>query len=157
MDHDSVKPKERIFFTCGYQHLSISRFVRLLRENRVSLVVDVRQNPVSRKPGFSKSTLDKRLSVEGVAYFHFPCLGNPLRIRRAFCRHGMIARALREYEEYLETRRGCLQGMVKKVENSLFCLLCLEEDYNRCHRSVVARKLGEMTGWRPTHLTAGSK
>ena len=116
------------------------------------MLVDVRQNPVSRKTGFSKYPLQESVSKLGIEYFHFACLGTPLRIRRQYLRTGNIRKALEQYEEYLRSRKRCLQALLRRVTSRQFCLLCLEGDYNSCHRSVIAEKLTEMTGCRPIHL-----
>lgn len=142
-----------VFMTCGYQRFEIESFLKTLRKRQVELVVDIRQNPVSRKPGFSKACLAAHLSKTGIQYLHFACLGTPPHIRKAYCRHGRIDQALRQYERYLESKVSCLEALIEQVSNVSFCLLCLEDDYNACHRSVVARKLAEMTGWSPKHLT----
>jgi len=127
-------------------------FIKSLERSKIQLVVDVRYTPMSRKPGFSKTTLRGALFSAGIAYLHFPCLGNPPRIRQAFCRHGQIDRALAQYASYLSTKDKCLGRLVEEVEEMIFCLLCLEKDYTHCHRSVVANRIAELTGWQAAHL-----
>ena len=41
-------------FTFGYESLSLKAFIARLKSARVETVIDVRANPLSRKPGFSK-------------------------------------------------------------------------------------------------------
>jgi uncharacterized protein (DUF488 family) len=141
------------FFTVGYQSHTIRTLVNLLSTNGICVLVDVRQNPVSRKPGFSRNSLEKTLPQVGIAYLHYPSLGTPTRIRKLYFRTGNALAALKEYEEHLRRRRGCLQSLLNRVAPRKFCLLCLESDYTVCHRSVIAQKLTEMTGCQPTHLT----
>jgi uncharacterized protein (DUF488 family) len=45
------------FFTIGYEGLGISRFLKHLKENRVRTLLDVRHNPFSMNPDFSRSDL----------------------------------------------------------------------------------------------------
>jgi len=40
-------------FTTGYEGLDLQAFVRCLEDNGIQCVLDVRENPFSRKPGFS--------------------------------------------------------------------------------------------------------
>lgn len=146
----SGSPKS--FFTIGYQFHTSRTFLSLLAANRVKVLVDVRQNPVSRKRGFSKRRLEESTARLGIGYLHFPCLGTPIRIRRLFGKTGDATRALEQYEKHLRVRRKCLESLVKAVSSRYFCLLCLESDYNSCHRSVIADRLTEMTGCQAVHL-----
>jgi len=50
----------------------------------VKTVVDVRELPVSRKKGFSKSAFCAALSAHGIAYLHMPALGCPKPIRNPY-------------------------------------------------------------------------
>ena len=44
-------------FTIGYEGLDIGAFMSLLAEHGIETVVDIRELPLSRKPGFSKKAL----------------------------------------------------------------------------------------------------
>lgn len=140
-------------FTIGYQGHTIQSIVRTLKANNIDLLVDVRQNPVSRKPGFSKRRLDERLTSIGIDYVHFPCLGTPPSIRRFYNEGGEVQAALHRYEQYLLTKRSCLDSLADAATGHRCCLLCLESCYNACHRGVIARQLALMTQWTPVHLT----
>jgi|KBSMisStaDraftv2_1062788.scaffolds.fasta_scaffold899303_2 hypothetical protein len=48
-------------FTFGYEGLSLKAFIARLKSARVETVIDVRANPLSRKPGFSKRAPSPRL------------------------------------------------------------------------------------------------
>jgi uncharacterized protein (DUF488 family) len=140
------------FFTLGYQSHTLNTFFNLLSENDVDILVDVRQNPVSRKRGFSKGFLEKRASRLGIEYYHFACLGTPPRIRRLYSQTGNVKKALEEYEEHLRSHKKCLLSLIHTVTSKQFCLLCLESDYTSCHRSIIAQHLAEMMGCPPIHL-----
>jgi len=62
-------------YTLGYEGSAIEDFLATLTRERIELVVDVRALPLSRKPGFSKSGLAKRLGKEGIGYAHRVALG----------------------------------------------------------------------------------
>ena len=74
-----------IIYTIGYEGLNIDSFMSLLRENGVETVVDIRELPLSRKPGFSKKVLASTLSASGFEYTHISDLGCPKPIRRVRC------------------------------------------------------------------------
>ena len=56
----------------------------LLHRHAVQTVVDVREVPLSRKPGFSKKTLSDTLKICGLQYVHIPKLGCPKPIRHRY-------------------------------------------------------------------------
>jgi uncharacterized protein (DUF488 family) len=136
----------------GYQAHTQATFLAVLAVHKVTLVIDVRQNPVSRKQGFSKKSLENSVQDCGIGYIHFPKLGTPTRIRRLYLSTRNAQNALEQYEKYLRSRTVYLRHLLKKVADEQFCLLCLESDYNSCHRGIIARMLTEMTGCQPIHL-----
>jgi hypothetical protein len=69
------------FFTIGYEQSSIRRFLSLLRSREVEILVDVREIPLSRKPGFSKNHLSASLENAGIEYRHIVNLGAPKKLR----------------------------------------------------------------------------
>jgi uncharacterized protein (DUF488 family) len=143
---------EQAVFTIGYQSHTVASIIDVLHKHRIDLLIDVRQNPSSRKPGFSKRGLDKQLSSSGIDYVHFPCLGTPPAIRRYYFQSGQIELALKRYEKYLESKGACLQSLVDFASDRRCCLLCLESCYTTCHRSVIAEKLARIAQWTPIHL-----
>ena len=140
-----VQSQRVSFFTLGYQLHSVESFLDVLSTNKVRVLVDVRQNPVSRKRGFSKNSLEKTVHANGISYFHLPCLGTPVRIRNLYARTGNMKRALQQYQVHLRSKKRCLQSLLQLVTSQQFCLICLESDYNTCHRGVIAQQLAEMT------------
>ena len=71
-------------FTLGYEGLTIEAFITRLQTAQVKTVVDVRELPLSRKKGFSKSAFCAALSAHGMAYLHAPALGCPKPIRNQY-------------------------------------------------------------------------
>jgi uncharacterized protein (DUF488 family) len=68
-------------FTLGYEGLTVEAFITRLQAAQVKTVVDVRELPLSRKKGVSKSAFCAALSAHGMAYLHAPALGCPKPIR----------------------------------------------------------------------------
>ena len=140
-------------FTLGYQSHNIRTLLAVLSQNGVNVLVDVRQNPVSRKSGFSKGHLERSIARSGIEYLHFPCLGTPARIRKLYSKTGDTRKALQQYQKHLRRRGKCLRSLVRIAASSHICLMCLEADHTSCHRSVIAQKLMELSGCRVIHLT----
>jgi uncharacterized protein (DUF488 family) len=126
--------------------------VKVLAGHDVRVLIDVRQNPVSRKKGFSRKHLEEAMRSFGIDYLHCPELGTPPQIRKTYLSTGNVKRALMQYEKHLRTRECVLQTLLQRVRTQRFCLFCLEADHNSCHRSIIAQVLTEMTGCQPIHL-----
>ncbi len=68
-------------FTIGYQGASLERLVETLAAADVSLLVDTRETPTSRRPEFRRKSLDAALAVAGIRYLSVPALGAPSELR----------------------------------------------------------------------------
>lgn len=70
-----------ILYTVGYEGRSIGEFLELLKSHGVEHLVDVRDAPISRKPGFAKTSLSAALAAVSIRYTHARALGCPKPIR----------------------------------------------------------------------------
>lgn len=144
--------------TIGYEGMTLGQFFRLLRHGEVETLVDVRELPLSRKPGFSKSALSAAVASHGLSYAHAASLGCPRDIRHAFRADGDWARYTQRFAEYMETQGGAIAQLAERVQAERCCLLCFEADPNFCHRSFVADRVATTVGrsLTVTHLMATS-
>jgi uncharacterized protein (DUF488 family) len=127
--------------TLGYQGLTSKQLFDLLLANKVETLIDVRELPLSRKPGFSKSALSRAANRRGLNYVHIPELGCPKAIRHDFRVDRNWARYTRRFMSYLETRDAAVQQLALRVLGERCCLMCFEADPDLCHRSYVAAQL----------------
>lgn len=139
-----------VLFTIGYEKQGPDEFVGKLRQNGIELLIDIREAPVSRKPGFSKNALRERLEKEGIGYLHLRELGTPRALREQWKKPGPDGDPeffRREYENHLSTKLDILRGLSEnEIPEKRCCLMCYEKDPSLCHRSVVAQKLKELLG-----------
>src|SRR5665648_290504 len=70
-------------FTIGYEGRTADELPGSVAASGITTVVDVRDLPLSRKRGFSKTALASLLAGSGVGYVHERRLGNPTPLRRA--------------------------------------------------------------------------
>jgi uncharacterized protein (DUF488 family) len=126
----------------GYQGREQESFVADLAADGVDRVVDVRLNPVSRKPGFGRRALAAALAAAGIAYEHRPALGNPKENRAGFAAGRPDARAA--YAARLEQPEAAaaLAEIAAWSRRERVALLCFEADESACHRAVLLRRLG---------------
>jgi uncharacterized protein (DUF488 family) len=124
-------------YTLGYEGLDVVAFIACLRSASVRQVVDVRENPFSRKPGFSKKALAGALLAEGIEYLHAVELGCPREIRERHKRDRDWGRYEAAFREYLGSQGAAVASVARLAREKAICLVCFEADFNRCHRSFV--------------------
>jgi uncharacterized protein (DUF488 family) len=139
--------------TIGYQGTAWAPFLRTLQEAGVRQVLDVRQLPLSRRPGFSKRVLAAGLAEAGIGYVHLRALGTPpegreANKRREWSRFWPIVEAsLSTLEAGVALEQAA--GLARAVPS---CLLCFEADPCICHRLRVGEMLAEAHGFTLRHL-----
>lgn len=122
----------------GYEGRTSDELVKALVDAGVEVVIDVRLNPISRKPGLSKSKLSTALNEAGIEYVHLRGLGNPKENREPFWT-GRVADGVRRFRQLL-TEPGpeaALTVLVELAETRRVAVLCFEREHDRCHRQVV--------------------
>lgn len=131
--------------TVGYEGLDIETFLDRLVGLRVEVVADVRLNPISRKPGFSKTRLGEALRSRGMEYLHYRALGNPKDNRAAFAGKE-LDQGRRRYHSLLgaEPARAALRDIQSRAARQHVALLCFEHDEEHCHRYVVRQHIGQL-------------
>ena len=129
------------FYTIGYEGVAVDLFLACLKNNNVDVLVDVRQKPYSRKPGFSQKKLIEETSVWGIAYKHIPHLGCPDSIRKKYKETGDWAEYCSGYQSHLQDHDVALEELAAYLKRFKCALMCFEANANRCHRSLIAAKL----------------
>jgi len=128
--------------TIGHSTHSIERFVDLLKNGGVEVLIDVRSMPWSRRhPQFGKERLSKSLEAAGLSYiWEGAALGG-------------------KGGSYLEAAQRpvfteALDRLIDRAKSMTVCLMCAEKEPLDCHRTVlVSRRLAER-GVTVEHLLA---
>jgi uncharacterized protein (DUF488 family) len=140
-------------WTIGYERASSDALLAALKAAGIQVLMDVRDLPLSRRAGFSKSTLRASLEAAGIEYIHLKGLGTPKEGRLAARRGDMPM-----FWSIVEERMG-----TPEAEFDLLCaaeiagekrsaLLCFEADPHVCHRQRVADALAERFSFRIEHI-----
>lgn len=134
--------------TIGYQGRSLEAYLNLLLENSVTVLCDVRRNPLSRKYGFSKSTLSKACEGIGIRYEHLPELGIDSEERRDLKTQADYDALFACYERHDLPKQGrSLKKIRDWIENGeRVALTCFEAQACQCHRHSVAKAIEQMKG-----------
>jgi uncharacterized protein (DUF488 family) len=142
--------------TFGYEGLSVDTFIARLRSADVETVVDVRANPISRKPGLSKNALARNLATVNIRYVHAIEMGCPKAVRDRYKSDGDWAAYTRAFLDYIAHQKAPVANVASIAKQSRSCLICFEADFNFCHRTFVARAAAPMFGAKIVHLTAAT-
>ena len=121
-----------MLYSIGYQRMKdASELTGHLKSRGITILVDVRSKPYSRKPGFSKPALCKALRAAGIAY---SWLGYKLG-------------GLREIEE------RHIRDLAAWQQDKTACLMCMEHDPATCHRHYEIGRRLKKYGIEIRHIT----
>ncbi len=131
-------------FTIGYEATTMADFLSTLKAAGVERVIDVRALPLSRRPGFSKTSLGASLREVEIDYVHLKALGTPKRGRDA-AKKGDVATLTAVYDEQLDLPEAQAQAaiMLGLAAEKPSVLLCYERDPCHCHRTLLLQAVGE--------------
>lgn len=143
----------RVLCTIGYEKASQAEVLAALAAAGIRRVVDVRDRPLSRRPGFSKRQLQAGLETQGLDYVHLQALGTPAEGREAN-RKRQWPRFWQIVEARLATPQAehALAQAAALAADAPSCLLCYEADWRNCHRRRVGELLAERHGFTLRHL-----
>lgn len=132
-------------YTIGYEGASVEDLIATLELAGVAHVLDVRELPQSRRPGFSKNALATALADANLTYSHLRQLGDPKPGREA-ARRGDFEEFRRIFECHLslESTQTALGEAISVASAKPTALLCFERDPRNCHRTLVAQAMHEL-------------
>ncbi len=150
------KPGKPGVCTIGYEGRNLEGYLNRLIVAGVTMLCDVRRNPLSRKYGFSKRTLAKGCEGVGIRYEHLPELGIASEERRE-----LVTQA--DYDALFAVyRRDALPQQTRVLtqirqwvdQGERVALTCFEALPQQCHRHCVADALQHQFGkaFAPMHL-----
>jgi len=143
----------KLLCTIGYEKALLKNVLGALAGAGVATLIDVRDRPISRRPGFSKRQLAAAIEDAGMRYVHLKALGTPPEGRLANRRREwdrfwhIVEEKLARPEAELDLRQAA------DIANAApSCLLCYEADWRICHRRRIAEILAERNGFMVRHL-----
>lgn len=142
-----------VLYTIGYEKARLADLIATLLAAGVENLIDVRDRPISRRPGFSKRQLAAALEEAGLRYVGLTALGTPPEGREAGRRRDWdrFWRIVDERLASAEAELGFHQA-AQTARDGASCLLCYEADWRCCHRRRVAETLAERHGFGVRHL-----
>ena len=133
----------QMLFTVGYEGISFECYINRLIENNVKLLIDVRANPLSRKPGFSKSTMKKILGEVKIGYEHLPELGIMSAARRDLSDFQSRQQLFAEYRRARLSHAGEALDRIRALllKHRRAALTCFESKPQECHRHCISDEM----------------
>ena len=132
-------------YTIGFTKKPASKFFKLLKDNRIERIIDIRLRPGGQLSGFAKQE-DLRYFLReliGCDYLHIPELAPTNELLNRY-------RANKDWSEYEKGFYALLEqrGIPGSLDKSVFsekvcCLLCSEATPEHCHRSLITNRLAE--------------
>jgi uncharacterized protein (DUF488 family) len=145
-------------FTVGHGTLSEAQLLDRLRPGAVTLVVDIRRAPGSRRhPHLGKDQLEQWLPAAGIAYRWEPRLGGfrppAPDSPDTFWRND----SFRGYAAHLRSdeARAAVHELLLDAAARSTAFMCSETLWWRCHRRLVADVLALVHGVDVCHLMTG--
>jgi len=141
-------------YSLGYEGASVDRFLNEIMRYGIQTVIDVRNNPVSRRYGFHKATLTRLCIQLKLGYEHFPELGIPSELREQAARTTVGYDALfdRYARDTLTREKAAVYKVADVMKNRASVLVCTETDPASCHRSRLAESVAQRTNLPVEHL-----
>jgi uncharacterized protein (DUF488 family) len=141
----AAKPKnsKTILFTIGYEGISLEEYLNRLLQNDVKVLVDVRNNPLSMKFGFSKSQLKRYCESLGLIYMHLPEVGIKAEQRQELNSQSDYDKLFTNYRLHNLTKTVNSQSQILEllIQHKRIALTCFEANICQCHRKHLAEAI----------------
>lgn len=130
-------------FTIGYEGISLEEYLNRLIKNGVQLLVDVRNNPLSMKYGFSKSQLKKYCESVNIQYIHLPEVGIQSEQRQELNTQADYDKLFKTYMQNNLTKTQATQQQILSllIQHKRIALTCFEANICQCHRKHLAEAI----------------
>jgi uncharacterized protein (DUF488 family) len=153
---EAARPKApaRALHTIGYEGHTLESYLNSLLRAGVTVLCDVRRNPISRKYGFSKGALSRACERLGIRYEHLPKLGIASERRRGLDSQEDYDALFADYERKWLPKQTESLGRIREWTRAGGCvaLTCYERSPQQCHRHCVAEVLEVQLGSDAKHL-----
>ena len=136
----------QLLYTIGYEGRDIESFVAELKNLGIQCLIDVREMPISRKTGFSKSELANRLIEDKIQYVHLRELGAPKEFRSALKDDKNYGVFFEKMGVYLSGQQQAIEDAYRYIITTKCCVMCFERLADQCHRRVIIEKIKERDG-----------
>lgn len=142
----SPKGDKTVLFTIGYEGISLEEYLIRLLKNDIKVLVDVRNNPLSMKYGFSKNQLKKYCESLGITYLHFPEVGIQSAQRQELNSQTDYDKLFSAYRKNNLSKTTNTQTEILNLlkQHKRIALTCFEANICQCHRKHLAEAIEKL-------------
>lgn len=146
VNQSKPKSSKTVLFTIGYEGISLEEYLNRLLKNDVKVLVDVRNNPLSMKYGFSKSQLKRYCESLDIQYMHFPEVGIQSEQRQELNTQSDYDKLFAVYRKNNLTKTTVSQIHILNLlkEYKRIALTCFEANICQCHRKHLAEAIEKL-------------
>ena len=144
-------------FTIGYSGFTTDEFIRVLLQNKINVLVDVRSSPYSKYfSEYNKEVLAVNLDKRGIYYRNFAKEFGARQDDTAFySENGYL-----DFAKFAKSNQ--FEKGIEKIEkgidqNFLFALMCAEKNPVNCHRTIMVARAFSKLGYQIIHLQPEGK
>jgi uncharacterized protein (DUF488 family) len=148
-----TRKNEPIVYTIGHSIHSLEKFISLLNEHRIEVLVDIRSEPFSRKvPHFNKDNLEREIRKSGLKYlFLGKELGGRPTKRQFYDQEGFVLYS--KIADSPDFKTG-IQRLLNGIEKFRVAVMCSEENPANCHRRLLVGRVLLNEGVEVLHIRA---
>jgi len=134
-----LKTRQTTVWTIGHSNRSIEKFLALLSEHNIEVLVDIRSFPTSKIEHFKREEMERWLPEHGIEYVWF---GKELG---GYRRGG--------YGVHMKTEvfREGVAKLLELARQKRVCIMCMEKNPKYCHRRFLTAYL-ERKGAEVIHI-----
>jgi uncharacterized protein (DUF488 family) len=138
-----------ILYTIGYEGISLEQYLNKLIGKDVRVLVDVRNNPMSMKYGFTKSQLLNACTSVGIGYQYVPEVGIISEQRQELTCQADYDKLFARYRKETLPQTVSTQAKILQLlkEKKRIALTCFEANICQCHRKHLAEAIIQLPGW----------
>ena len=141
-------------WTIGHSTRSWEDFVLLLQSFRISVLVDIRNYPGSKRyPHFNKEAMQTALPANSIQYIHLKELGGRRKPVEGSVNTAWRNSAFRGYADYMQTEdfKKAIESLEAIARKKPTAYMCSEAVWWSCHRALVSDYL-KWKEWKVMHI-----
>ncbi|GGI27653.1 hypothetical protein GCM10008119_28720 [Pedobacter mendelii] len=138
-----------ILYTIGYEGISLEVYLNRLIKNDVKVLVDVRNNALSMKFGFSKNQLKTFCASLNIEYLHIPEVGIQSKQRKELKTQKDYDNLFDIYKKQNLKKTASQQEQILNllINRKRIALTCFEANICQCHRKHLAEAIIALPKW----------
>ena len=138
-----------VLYTIGYEGISLEEYLNKLIAKDVKVLVDVRNNPISMKYGFTRNQLLNACTSVGLQYVHFPEVGIISEQRQELNKQYDYDKLFDRYRKETLPKTITTQQKILLLlqEKKRIALTCFEANICQCHRKHLAEAIIRLPDW----------